>query len=351
MPKARHIGDPCFACHNPLQENDDIVICPDCGTPYHRACWKEHGVCLNIPLHESGGAYQSPDKKEVADKTLPRICMNWGTENTQEALNCKNCGAVLTTDTLQQPSWSSVSNDSKPEHSPDAPTHSSTPSFRERMQEAAQQMGLDELPIEKDQDLDVEGEKLGDMTRFVKTNTIYYIPKFLRFREGHHISFNFPSFFFPQLYLAYRKMWPLAIIVTLIMALISIPDTALMLQAYLPDIISSFQDTAPEFTATLETLLERSEQAYSILYNLSVISSYLSFCLSIIFGLLGNHIYYRFVLRRVKKIRLAIPDPQPRQNFIRLKGGTNGWFILAMIGIEYAASMLFFLVYMLILML
>jgi len=85
MPKARHIGDPCFACHNPLQENDDIIVCPDCGTPYHRACWKEHGVCLNIPLHESSGAYQSPDKKEVADRTLPRICMNCGTENTQAA--------------------------------------------------------------------------------------------------------------------------------------------------------------------------------------------------------------------------------------------------------------------------
>ena len=33
---------------------DDIVVCPDCGTPYHRECWKKVGVCVHQADHAAG---------------------------------------------------------------------------------------------------------------------------------------------------------------------------------------------------------------------------------------------------------------------------------------------------------
>ena len=53
----RHVGQECFGCHQKLQEDDDIVVCPECGTPYHRACWQKTGHCLNAPLHASGKSW------------------------------------------------------------------------------------------------------------------------------------------------------------------------------------------------------------------------------------------------------------------------------------------------------
>ena len=39
MPK--YYGCPCEGCGEPLTLQDDIVVCPDCGAPYHRTCYEK----------------------------------------------------------------------------------------------------------------------------------------------------------------------------------------------------------------------------------------------------------------------------------------------------------------------
>ena len=41
MPK--YYGCPCEGCGKPLTLQDDIVVCPDCGAPYHRVCYEKLG--------------------------------------------------------------------------------------------------------------------------------------------------------------------------------------------------------------------------------------------------------------------------------------------------------------------
>ena len=36
-------GCKCASCHKVLKEGDDIVICPECGAPYHRECYAAAG--------------------------------------------------------------------------------------------------------------------------------------------------------------------------------------------------------------------------------------------------------------------------------------------------------------------
>ena len=38
--------------------------CPECGTPAHRACWKQNGHCLYENKHASGFVWQIPYSKE-----------------------------------------------------------------------------------------------------------------------------------------------------------------------------------------------------------------------------------------------------------------------------------------------
>ena len=49
MPK--YYGCPCEGCGRPLALTDDIVVCPDCGAPYHRSCYEKMGLCIHAPAH------------------------------------------------------------------------------------------------------------------------------------------------------------------------------------------------------------------------------------------------------------------------------------------------------------
>lgn len=63
----------CPVCGIPFKEGDDIVTCPDCGTPHHRACYEKSGKCANSNLHGSGFVYQRQQPEmplpEQADHT------------------------------------------------------------------------------------------------------------------------------------------------------------------------------------------------------------------------------------------------------------------------------------------
>ena len=48
MPK--YYGCPCEGCGKPLTLQDDIVVCPDCGAPYHRVCYEKLGQCIHLSL-------------------------------------------------------------------------------------------------------------------------------------------------------------------------------------------------------------------------------------------------------------------------------------------------------------
>ena len=60
-----YIGQACLHCGKAFTAEDDIVSCPECGTPYHRACWKETGRCINDTLHEKGESWISQRKHQI----------------------------------------------------------------------------------------------------------------------------------------------------------------------------------------------------------------------------------------------------------------------------------------------
>ena len=55
----------CPVCEKPFQEGDDVVTCPDCGTPHHRECYDKLGRCENQNLHGTGFVYKRTDTQET----------------------------------------------------------------------------------------------------------------------------------------------------------------------------------------------------------------------------------------------------------------------------------------------
>ncbi|MCL1866958.1 MAG: hypothetical protein FWF82_06075 [Oscillospiraceae bacterium] len=41
----------CPVCYDKFAETDDVVVCPECGTPHHRDCFSEVGTCANNAFH------------------------------------------------------------------------------------------------------------------------------------------------------------------------------------------------------------------------------------------------------------------------------------------------------------
>ena len=35
---ADYINEKCISCGKEFTKDDDVVVCPECGTPYHRGC-------------------------------------------------------------------------------------------------------------------------------------------------------------------------------------------------------------------------------------------------------------------------------------------------------------------------
>ena len=49
---------PCAVCGKEFDENSDVVVCPVCGTPHHRECYKQLGHCAIIAWHEENKTYE-----------------------------------------------------------------------------------------------------------------------------------------------------------------------------------------------------------------------------------------------------------------------------------------------------
>lgn len=323
-----HISEKCIVCGKVFTKDDDVVVCPDCGTPYHRACWQQNGACINQKLHENGESWQ-PENTQEEPKPM-QFCPDCGTSNPQDATHCQHCGKPFL----------------KPGDSPETQG-----TFREQLRETAARMGAQDPTCGIDPEVSLDGERLEDVANFVTQNNLYYLPKFLRFSKGHRISLNFPCLLFPQYYLAYRKMWAASLIVMGILFLIRIPQSLaqmdILFQQYLP--ILREANAQPEVIQFIQNMVHKLDAHETLLYNISMISSYFEIVVSILLGLFGNRIYYRFALQCVHKTVQEDVSPAMRRLRLRQEGGVSGWNILAVFGIQLGASMILGLILMILL--
>lgn len=82
----RYQDEPCCGCGRALDpQNDNVVVCPDCGAPMHRACWDTAAAC---PLREQ----HSPDFVWVPT-IAPAPAPPAFDPKTQLGIICPHCGA------------------------------------------------------------------------------------------------------------------------------------------------------------------------------------------------------------------------------------------------------------------
>ena len=55
----------CPVCNKQFKEGDDIVVCPECGTPHHRECYEQEEHCFYQDKHSQNFSF------EMINRTVP----------------------------------------------------------------------------------------------------------------------------------------------------------------------------------------------------------------------------------------------------------------------------------------
>lgn len=309
-----YTGNRCIVCSEQFKEGDDVVVCPECGTPYHRKCYEKYGKCVNTELHKAGRSWSPAPDAGAAD--LPgddsdTVCPRCGYVNPKLTAFCGRCGSPM----------------------PSLERHNEE--LRKNMSGAMMRSpgGDGGLNLEPylinftdplcgyNPDEDFEGVRLCELADYVGTNTHYYLPNFKRFKEtGTSLSWNFSAMIMPELYFSYRKMPLIAIAAFIVRFVCMIPQ-------YIP-VIASLEAGA---VTQLAQMFDIRSSAFSIV---SVISSIALYAVMFFFGAFANKIYYKFALKRTAKIK-AESTPLTIRPMLRSKGGTSALLLTLFICIYF----------------
>ena len=86
-----YIGEKCPVCEKIFTADDDIVVCPDCGTPHHRSCYAAEKKCANEEYHSTGRKWERMNETKIRF----RICPVCRFTNSPDDRNCRRCGTEI----------------------------------------------------------------------------------------------------------------------------------------------------------------------------------------------------------------------------------------------------------------
>ncbi|MBR3759540.1 MAG: hypothetical protein IKK47_00910 [Ruminococcus sp.] len=326
------IGERCPVCNNRFTADDDVVVCPECGAPHHRECYKIENKCAYNEYHSTGYKWErsAAAEEKISQVEVTSSCPECGTLNRETDEICTRCGSRLHTD-------------AHGEFHSQQEQRSSQGAYQDVFRGAETANGQETMFsfLGFDPNEDMGGATLTEVSGFVKTNILYYLPIFKRMKDlGTKISFNLTCLIFPNLYFANRKMWLWAIIATILEVICSLPSLIVVMA----DMSSNGAFAIPG----ADVLAEFVSNHENDLFFFNEVFSMAFWVVKIVCCLFGNWLYYRFTLSSLKKLREQSPDRVVAPGVILAKGGTkpaNMILVLAVTGIISSAAIALFAAY------
>ena len=294
MPK--YYGCPCEGCGKPLTLQDDIVVCPDCGAPYHRVCYEKLGQCIHRPAHAAGYEWKFPYEENQL-----RTCPSCGERTLRDEETCRCCGAVLPPEGQEPPS----SRESSEE------TFDYSQMYRQFGTSADPEKEFFEDAFGKEAKMD--GIARQDWLDYIGPAAPAYLAAYSRMQlQKSKVSMSFSALLFGPFYFFYRKAWKPAFGFLAAELLLAAPTFIEMLQL-------SGSALAPAMSASALTVFAR-------------VCSVLSFVLMLVRGMYGKWLYRKSAADHIRRIQSEFPDAQQRQAVLRAQGGVSlGAVLLCML--------------------
>ncbi len=275
----RYTNEKCPVCNDTFKSDDDIVVCPFCGTPHHRECYKLNTKCANEDKHGDfrwEPTFIAPEEVKTEEKTI----------------NTPFGGQI---DTSQMP------------------LNMPFPLI--------QVNPLEQFPKSVEEDVTTE-----DMAYFVQQDVTRYLSKFFKIKEGKH-TVNFAALFLAPYWFFYRKMYKLGAIfmaIFLCLSCLSILPPALKFS----NAMYEQEERIEELSNSLTTEAEYEEAVMMLADEMTVIinenkvgialvfaQSISALVISIFIGLNANKWYYNHAIKEIRKekaksdVSAAMPHP------------------------------------------
>ena len=347
----RFTGVECVFCKNAFTENDDVVVCPQCGSPHHRGCWLENGECANKNLHGEGFGWVFPEElKPEQEKTEPSRTdaepTDFRFKNGEHAVTCPHCNALnYGNDALcmkcRKPLRKKIRNDYNSENPERYLDEENMYEYYERFGGLRPDIMIEGIPVLEYSDY--IGEKKSGR----------YIRKFAAMeRYGRKFSVSICALLFGPIWYLYRKMFKEGLIYLLTIILLTGIQVFCSITEPVKDFyeasgemyaqlmngeitLDEFNEWATEYEAMLQTIqLSGADKVKDITANvLSAVQLLLSFAMAFA----ADYLYKRKIQADIMKIRKECSDMPTYRKTLHEKGGTSaGGVVLGIIGSSLA---------------
>lgn len=289
----------CPVCRTRFTDNSDVVVCPDCGTPHHRACYAITNSCAVGGYHAEGFVWNGMLPDEI--------------ENAAPHIEPK--------DTYEP-------------HRAEYPRSGAQNTSNERF-DIPEMEGFDQMPnpyfelyrqirsITDDEERGKDGVSGKELCHFAGRSILHYAQAFMAFRTGVlkngarqpvKVFLNFCAGFFMPIHQFYRRMDFLGIALLLLSAVTALPEILLYYD---------LEYSSIEFTAATTSMLN----VLAVLANLINLAATMLLCV------FGDYLYYKFCVSRIKKIRARYDDGRAEGYYMALTESGTPSRLRAVIGI------------------
>ena len=323
----------CPVCDEQFKKGDDIVVCPECGTPHHRECYDEKGKCFYDDKHSEDFSFDEVLNENNENESVENdenqnnenvICPACGSENHKTMFFCTKCGYPINTQDKNK-------QDNNNSENADKNTDQNFPPFGMPFDGNVQQINMvfDPMAGLKNEDNIGENVTAGECAKFVGKNTPYFLRVFNNIKKFSNSRFNFSAAIFSGTYFLYRKMYLIGCIITAIVLALNVFSTFIMLTPAFAEITAVVEENAVNYsTMSLYTfdmnshLFDGLSQADKLLYFAPSALIFLDYIIMFTCGFTANRLYYKHCIKKVNKIKNNT-DKADLNQALESKGGVN----------------------------
>ena len=300
----------CPVCNKQFKEGDDIVVCPECGTPHHRECYEQEEHCFYQDKHSQNFSFENdqPDSSDdfEADKESGTdnevICKICGHPNDKTLFYCEHCGAPLLKD--NQPENDSVNgNNNVP------PDMNGFPFGQNPQNGGIPFIAFDPMAGFKADEKMADNVTAGEVSKLVGKNTNYFMRVFGSILRTNKSRFSFVSAILPGAYMLYRKMYAIGIVISVIV--VGLLAGTLIIQTT-PEFTEAYNIYMDNYSAILQSgysganvgdLFAGMSSTNLLYFAVPYILGAIRFAIMLICGFRTNRMYFKHCIKKISSIK------------------------------------------------
>ena len=343
----------CYGCGKVFSENDDIVVCPECGTPQHRDCYNKEHKCINEHLHcenfewkpkHANADTNTPLQEENSDRAEPKsiICPFCGHINSADATECENCSQPF--ELYGRTILPKMSYD----NTPSSEDFSYKPPFeieydgesekREEYDNGGFTFGGETFEDE------IDGASTKELSMYIRSSVPSYLRKFKKLSEKK-VTFNFAAFFFSAYWAFFRKLYKLAIIfltVNLCISIVAYEPINKSMDNVSALVTRMMQINEETTDAEISALASDSEALMKEVMPIFLAVSGAVLASNLVMGFIADRVYRKKVYSDIQAINDEAQGDNEKKYFLTLKkGGVSVTKpLLAYIGLNLITSII-----------